>query len=452
MLKKILNVGVSELYDEILNRKIRISNLIALLSIVILFSFLPLAIYLHMALSLALLIFFTVASFFNFYLHTIKKHHAAFFSYIIAGFIYFIGATITFGLISNLHFFMLVMCMIAVVIFDNKLVVKTFIAFSIASFFGLRWYMSDKLGILHLPPEMEYIQETVGHIILFLLFIITSIFFIFFKNDNLDFQKRMLHQKEIIEEKNKDITASITYAKRLQEAILPSKNMIDSHLPDSFILYKPKDIVAGDFYWMEYSTDEETVLFAAADCTGHGVPGAMVSVVCSNALNRAVKEFGIILPGMILDKVRELVEETFEKSESDVKDGMDISILSLNRRTNELKWAGANNPLLLMRGKQLNEYKPNKQPIGKVDNPVPFTTHTIQLQREDIIYTFTDGFSDQFGGPKGKKFKYSQLKELLTSIHQLPMKQQSLRIDQELVSWKGNLEQVDDILLVGIKI
>jgi serine phosphatase RsbU (regulator of sigma subunit) len=178
----------------------------------------------------------------------------------------------------------------------------------------------------------------------------------------------------------------------------------------------------------------------------------MVSVVCSNALNRAVKEFGIILPGMILDKVRELVEETFEKSESDVKDGMDISILSLNRRTNELKWAGANNPLLLMRGKQLNEYKPNKQPIGKVDNPVPFTTHTIQLQREDIIYTFTDGFSDQFGGPKGKKFKYSQLKELLTSIHQLPMKQQSLRIDQELVSWKGNLEQVDDILLVGIKI
>jgi serine phosphatase RsbU (regulator of sigma subunit) len=376
---------------------------------------------------------------------------------------------------------MLVMCMISVIIFDNMLVLKGYIAMAIICFFTLRWYMGDKEGFLHMPASMQYIQQITGNIILFLLFITTSIFFIFFKNDNLAFQQKIVHQKEIIEEKNKDITASIAYAKRLQEAILPSRNMVNQHLPESFILYEPKDIVAGDFYWMEISkemgdgkremedgrwneknnsasisplrsADSGLILFAAADCTGHGVPGAMVSVVCSNALNRAVKEFGISDPGKILDKVRELVLETFEKSGSDVKDGMDISLLSFDKQKNELKWAGANNPLLLVREKQLMEYRPDKQPIGKTDSPLPFTTHTIPLRKDDTLYIFTDGFADQFGGPKGKKFKYAQLKELLVKIHTLPMPQQHEKIREQLMSWKGTLEQVDDILVTGIKI
>jgi hypothetical protein len=150
-------------------------------------------------------------------------------------------------------------------------------------------------------------------------------------------------QKLIVEEKNRDITDSITYAKRIQQAILPSEKTINESLKDSYIFYKPKDIVAGDFYWLEKIND--TVFIAAADCTGHGVPGAMVSVVCSNALNRAIKEFGLTEPSKILDKVRELVIETFEKSESEVRDGMDISLCAINNITHQVTWSGANNSL-----------------------------------------------------------------------------------------------------------
>jgi serine phosphatase RsbU (regulator of sigma subunit)/tetratricopeptide (TPR) repeat protein len=288
-------------------------------------------------------------------------------------------------------------------------------------------------------------------------------------------------QKQIIEEKQKEILASISYAKRLQEAILPPQRMIKKHLPDSFFFYKPKDIVAGDFYWLEISkemgdgkremedgrrdeknnsasisplrsADSGLILFAAADCTGHGVPGAMVSVVCSNALNRTVKEFGITEPGKILDKVSELVVETFEKSESEVNDGMDISLCSFNRSSMELKWSGANNPLWIIRNKALIEYKPNKQPIGKVDAPAPFATHSVQVQKDDLVYLFTDGYADQFGGEKGKKFKLSSLQELLLSIASLSMPEQMKAVDKTLKDWQGNIDQVDDILVIGIRI
>ncbi len=271
-------------------------------------------------------------------------------------------------------------------------------------------------------------------------------------------QKKIIEeQKMIVDAKNTEILDSITYAKRLQDAILPPIKIIKQQFPQSFVLFKPKDIVAGDFYWFEQIND--LTFFAAADCTGHGVPGAMVSVVCSNALNRAVKEFGITEPGKILDKVRELVVETFvrkdsygEKSETDVKDGMDISICSFNKKTNQLKWSGANNPLWLIRNATLIEYKANKQAIGKVDAPMPFTTHAIDVQKNDSIYLFTDGFSDQFGGPKGKKFKYAQFKDALISIQIIATETQALELNKTIENWKGQLEQVDDILVIGIKL
>lgn len=257
-------------------------------------------------------------------------------------------------------------------------------------------------------------------------------------------------QKEIIEAKQKEILASISYAKRLQEAILPPQSMIKQLLPDSFVLYQPKDIVAGDFYWMEKAGD--WTLFAAADCTGHGVPGAMVSVVCSNALNRAVKEFHILEPGKILDKVLEMVLETFEKSESEVNDGMDISLCAYNKTTAELNWAGANNPLWIIRSRELIEYKANKQAIGKIDAPAPYTTHKINLQKGDLIYVFTDGYADQFGGTKGKKFNYKNLQDFVIKNSTLTTIEQRLALANMLKEWRGELEQVDDILVMGIKI
>jgi tetratricopeptide (TPR) repeat protein len=257
-------------------------------------------------------------------------------------------------------------------------------------------------------------------------------------------------QKELVEERNRDISDSINYAKRLQQAILPSERSFTENLENSFILYKPKDIVAGDFYWMEKKGD--VVFVAAADCTGHGVPGAMISVVCSNALNRTVKEFGITEPGKILDKVRELVIETFEKSESEVKDGMDISLCAIDINTREVMWAGANNSLWYLMNNEIKEIKPDKQPIGKHEFPKPFTTHHLHLSKGDILYLFTDGYADQFGGEKGKKFKYSKFKELLLNVSEKSMTEQKQLVEEAFNSWKGTLDQIDDVCVIGIRI
>ena len=288
-------------------------------------------------------------------------------------------------------------------------------------------------------------------------------------------------QKKIVEEKQKEILDSIHYAKRLQEAILPPLKFIDDHVPNNFVLYQPKDVVAGDFYWAE--SKDNKFFIAAADCTGHGVPGAMVSVVCSNALNRTVNEFGITDTGKILDKTRELVLETFAKGNAEVKDGMDISLLCIDKQNNKAFWSGANNPLWYVQlsgtnalepGTDANslginvlgmgtealkvpaativEIKADKQPIGKSDHAKPFTTHEITLQKGILFYLFTDGFADQFGGPKGKKFKYKQLEELLLANANQSMNEQHEILVSQFNLWKGDLEQIDDVCVIGVRV
>lgn len=281
---------------------------------------------------------------------------------------------------------------------------------------------------------------------------------LFQQNEEIAAQRDLIEeQKHLVEDKNKEIIDSINYAKRLQEAILPPVSMVREML-DSFVLYKPKDIVAGDFYYAEKAVDEtqaEIILIAAADCTGHGVPGAMVSVVCSNALNRCVNELKITDPGKILDKTTELVVGTFEKSSSDVKDGMDISLISIDKKNRRIKWAGANNPLWVLQQSgevyELLEVKANKQPIGKYDHRVAFTTHELQLKEGDMVYLFTDGYADQFGGPKGKKFKYKQLEEVLKQHVRLSASGQKDAIDSAFEDWKSGYDQVDDVCVIGIR-
>ncbi|MDF1673699.1 MAG: SpoIIE family protein phosphatase [Vicingaceae bacterium] len=252
----------------------------------------------------------------------------------------------------------------------------------------------------------------------------------------------------MLAEKNREITDSINYAKRIQSAILPPDKLVKEFLNDSFVLYKPKDIVAGDFYWMEHS--ENKVLFAAADCTGHGVPGAMVSVVCNNGLNRSVREYGLTEPGKILDKTREIVIQEFEKSEEEVKDGMDIALCSLEG--NKLQYAGAHNPLWIIRNEEIIETKANKQPIGRFDNPEPYTTHSFELEKGDSLYIFSDGYVDQFGGEKGKKFMARAFRELLLSIQDKSMEEQKQIIDEAFETWKGSLEQIDDVCVIGVRV
>lgn len=275
-------------------------------------------------------------------------------------------------------------------------------------------------------------------------------------NEEIIKQKSIIElQKAIVEEKNKEVLDSINYAKRLQDAILPPIAYLTSLLRDSFILYKPKDIVAGDFYWLEEvsnSRNEKLIYFAVADCTGHGVPGAMVSVVCSNALHRTVKEFGMTDPGAILDKVTELVLETFSRSESDVKDGMDISLAVFNTNTKELFWSGANNPLWILRDGNITEIKPDKQPIGSFDGRKPFTTHAIRPLAGDVFYLFSDGYCDQFGGEKGKKLKEANFRKMLLAMNGASMLTQQQQLLTAFENWRGDLEQVDDVCVLGVRL
>ncbi|MES2514876.1 MAG: SpoIIE family protein phosphatase [Bacteroidota bacterium] len=247
-----------------------------------------------------------------------------------------------------------------------------------------------------------------------------------------------------------ELRDSISYAKRIQKAILRHPASIKEILPDSFFLYKPKDIVAGDFYLAEQLEDK--IILAAADCTGHGVPGAIISVVCGNALKRAMRKVGLADAALILEKTRDYVIETFEGSDEDIKDGMDIALCILDPKTHILNYAGANISLHYTHQQQLTEIKSNKQPVGKHVIKLPFTNHSVQLQKGDAIYLFTDGMPDQFGGSKGKKFKYKQLRELIQSSQNQSMQQQGHFIDQTFEEWKGNLMQVDDVCIIGIRL
>lgn len=263
---------------------------------------------------------------------------------------------------------------------------------------------------------------------------------------------RTKQANELIAYQNKEITSSIRYAQNIQNAILPPTSLIKSWFPNHFILYKPKDIVAGDFYWFEKVDD--LLFFAAADCTGHGVPGAMVSVVCHNALNQAVREYGLIDTAEILGKTRELVIQTFEKSSENIKDGMDISLCVLDPKTKKLQFSGANNSLLIFRKEQeeIIKLKADRQAIGYSDVLKPFSAHSIQLKSGDRIYAFSDGFADQFGHETGKKYKSKHLEEFLRSIQNNAIDFQGQLLNEEFEKWKGSNEQTDDVCVIGIEV
>ena len=292
-------------------------------------------------------------------------------------------------------------------------------------------------------------QKTIYFGVGFLILLLLLTFFIYKSyRDKKKNNEIITKQKEVVEEAHKEIQDSIAYAKRIQSAILPPAKLVKEYLKESFILYKPKHVVAGDFYWM--TRKDGKILYAAADCTGHGVPGAMVSVVCNNALNRSVREYGLTDPGQLLDKTRDIVIEEFSKSEEDVKDGMDIAICSIEGL--KLKYAGAHNPLWIIRNGEIIETKANKQPIGQFDNPKPYTTHSFDLEKGDSIYVFSDGYVDQFGGERGKKFMAKAFRKLLLSIQDKAMEEQKTIIDDVFEAWRGKLEQIDDVCVIGVKV
>ena len=259
--------------------------------------------------------------------------------------------------------------------------------------------------------------------------------------------KEISNQKHIIEEKQKEITDSIHYAKRIQNTLLAHKDFIDRFIPENFILFKPKDIVSGDFYWAtEY---EGKFYLAICDSTGHGVPGAFMSLLNIGFLSEAIKEKNIIKPNEIFNYVRKRLVDSIGSEGQ--KDGMDAILVCFDKINNEISYAAANNDPVLISSQNTIVLAKDKMPVGQGERVDDFKLFPIEAKVGDVIYFYTDGFADQFGGPKGKKFKYKALNELLNSIHQLPMPKQMEMLDQTFNNWKGDLEQVDDVCIIGIK-
>jgi serine phosphatase RsbU (regulator of sigma subunit)/HAMP domain-containing protein len=271
--------------------------------------------------------------------------------------------------------------------------------------------------------------------------------------------EEVVRQKEEVERQSrkvvelyKNVTDSIRYAKRLQESILPADKRIRELLPDSFVYYRPKDIVSGDFYWFERV--EDRVVFAAVDCTGHGVPGAFMSLIGHNGLNQAVKERGRSRPSEVLKDLNRIAYDALHKDREQylVRDGMDMALCSFDPSRGVLEYAGANCPLYLVRGNEVLLFAPDKNAIGSFDlDGKSFTDHRIKLQQGDMVYIFSDGYADQFGGPKGKKFLYRRFRELLVEISTHPTERQRGLLQEAFNAWRGAHEQVDDILVIGMR-
>lgn len=262
-------------------------------------------------------------------------------------------------------------------------------------------------------------------------------------------------QKHEIEELLTEVTDSIHYAKRIQNAILPGDALCKRLIPQSFILFKPKDIVSGDFYWV--NEKDNKAIFAAIDCTGHGVPGALMTIVGYNSLNQSLLQAKEANPAEILDGLNQGVINTFtqENGEAEVKDGMDAAMCVVDVEKRTVQYAGAFNPLYIIKNgsDEVEQIKGNKFPIGNfVGEEQKFTNHELQLEKGDTVYVFSDGYADQFGGPKGKKFRYKNFRELLLSIQDKEMEEQRQILDTTIEDWKGNLEQIDDILVIGIRV
>ncbi|UKN03691.1 SpoIIE family protein phosphatase [Paracrocinitomix mangrovi] len=261
-------------------------------------------------------------------------------------------------------------------------------------------------------------------------------------------------QKHVIEEKQTEILDSINYAQRIQKALLATDEMLSQHLKDYFVFFQPKDIVSGDFYWATPSNDDQFII-VTADSTGHGVPGAIMSMLNISCLEKATETAQLTEPAQILDFTRAKIIETLAKdgSKEGGKDGMDCSLIKFDLKNLELTYAAAHNGLWIIRNNELMEFKSDKMPVGKhAFDSTPFTQTTIQLEKGDIVYTFTDGYPDQFGGDKGKKFKYKSLKKLLLELHHLPMNAQKEALIDHFNIWKGDLEQLDDVCVIGVKI
>lgn len=314
-----------------------------------------------------------------------------------------------------------------------------------------------KAILVEADKKRQQLYTTSVAVILFLVLIFSALLY---KRFNLTKKQKAIieNQKQLVEEKQKEITDSIQYAKRIQTTLLAHSDFLKQNLSEHFVLFKPKDIVSGDFYWATYVPPEAGILsenkpgkfyLGVCDSTGHGVPGAFMSLLNISFLNEAINEKKIVSPNLVFDHVRKRLIENV--SQEGGQDGMDGVLIRFNKQNRKLSYAAANNALVIVRDGKIMELDHDKMPVGLGEKKADFTNYEFTLNPDDVLYLYTDGYADQFGGTKGKKFKYKQLNELLISIHKLPLKEQSEILNAAFMKWKGNNEQVDDVCIIGIK-
>ncbi len=267
-----------------------------------------------------------------------------------------------------------------------------------------------------------------------------------------ELQSTINNLKHEIYRQRKELTESIRYASYIQKALLPSPQLLKKLLPDHFILFQPKDIVSGDFFWI--TKKKSDIIIAVADCTGHGVPGAFMSILGITTLSEVINRGCYSSAGSILNQLREGIMKALNQTgeEYEQKDGIDMALCVLNTASNQIEYAGAFNPIYIVQGKRLTEINGDKMPIGvAAEEEKPFKTHRFSLEPDNVIYLFTDGFVDQFGGANGKKFKYQPFRNLILKIHELPMHKQKEELRKAFEKWRGDHHQLDDLLIVGFR-
>lgn len=447
MLQKLISTGI---YPELsfgLQNKIRIFNTSLIVVFFINLFYIVVGIFNPLFYPNLLSFSYAVVLVFIFLLMRSGKYMLAFHGMMISAILYLFTISILFGDIAEIHVFLLFTPLASIVLFDEKKCVFNYFLFAMAAMCGVK--------LLYPHYEVPYPDTPAKHFgALNLLFtgILLYLGIMRFKTENIRFTDEINIQKKLLEEKNKDITDSITYAKRIQKTLMASDALLKKNLPEHFVLYKPKAIVSGDFYWG--AKIDTKFLLATCDCTGHGVPGAFMSLLGVSFLNEITKQKNITQPDLVFNSLRANIINALnpEWTEEEGKDGMDAVLCSYDFNKMELQFACANNPLWILRNNDWLIFKPDKFPIGMQGEIKPFTLQKIQLRKGDLIYTFTDGYADQFGGEKGKKFKYKNIQQLLLNNSSKSMGEQKKILDDTIEIWKGNLEQVDDMLIIGIRV
>jgi len=446
----IVNLGVDENADVVLRNKLRVFNIAILAVFLISCFYFVVALTHEYYLSTFVTLFSTTSSLLIFYSIHRRWYDFAFHYAMWYGFIFLSAFTFIFGAVTNSYYYFLFMPIACNIIFDSK---RTITFYFITAVIVM---LVNVMLLDHVNPyyKVTPAERWLGYPNIPFVMLLSFLSVRMFKNENRKYALRVEEQRAALEEKNKEVTDSINYARRIQTALLAPAALMKKNLPRHFVLYKPKDIVSGDFYYASESEQKQFWL-CVGDCTGHGVPGAFMSLLNISILRELISEHRVQSPDVLLNRQRERIIAALnpDGAEELAKDGMDCVIAKFDFENSRLSFACANNPMWIVRNGQLNEFRPDKQPVGIYEGePKSFTLHEWDLKPGDCIYMFTDGFADQFGGPRGKKFKYAQLKELIRSTAHLSAGEQQRVLDEQFETWRGSLEQVDDVLIIGLQV